>query len=393
MRCSSRSSLLASLTYVAPVGALLLLNAAAPGAVIQFLGPTLPTDLSYDGSVVVGNLPGNFETFRWTQSTGVVPLGRPTVPTLGVGAGSPDVSWDGTKVSATILSDSGTQALAGQWTLGGGWQQLGSLPANSVPSGASVASSWGQSGDGNAIVGLYWVAGTDAHAFRWTSVAGMVDLGAPPSQSSRANAANYDGKVIAGWEQHPSGFPNRTPTVWVDGVKTNLGIGTVDSELSSVTPDGTVVGGNWREPGDPVRGAAIWRFDGSNWNLQKLGVLPGTAPDQVGAVVTDLSSDGSFAVGLNRFNTASADQVTGFYWSQATGMISADQLMTNLGITLPAGYSIREFTAISADGSTIAGIGFEGANYNSFVVMIPEPAGLAVLGLAVPLLSRRRHRV
>ena len=117
--------------FVAVVGAALagLLPVAASAAPsIQFLGAVLPTDLSQDGSVVVGNLPGSFETFRWTQSTGVVPLGRPTVPTLGTGAGSPDVSWDGTKVSATILSDSGTQAVAGRWTLGSGWQELGTLP-------------------------------------------------------------------------------------------------------------------------------------------------------------------------------------------------------------------------------------------------------------------------
>ena len=392
MRDLSRSSLPVALTCLASAGALLLLNASTSGASIQFIGATLPTDLSYDGSVVVGNLPSSFETFRWTQAGGVVPLGRPTVPTLGLGAGSPDVSWDGTKVSATILSDSGTQQVAGQWTLGSGWQQLGPLPPNSVPSGASVATAWGQSGDGNTVVGTYNVANSDVHAHRWTSAGGMIDLGAPVNQSSRASAVNYNGNVVAGWEQHPSGFPNRLPTVWVQGVKTVLGQGTVDCELSSVTPDGTVVGGNWREPGDPVRGAAIWRFDGTNWNVQKLGVLPGTAPDQVGAVVTDLSADGSLAVGLNRFDTSSIDNVTGFYWSQATGMISANQLMTNLGITLPAGFSIREFTAISADGSTIAGIGFEGSNYNSFLVTIPEPAGLALLGLAIPLAARRRNQ-
>ena len=382
---------LTKLALVATVA--LTTTAIAPAATLQLLGPVLPTDLSADGSVVVGNLPNSFETFRWTQAGGVVPLGRPTVPTLGTGAGSPDVSWDGTKVSATILSDSGTQALAGQWTLGGGWQQLGPLPPNSVPAGADVASAWGQSGDGSTVVGLYWVANSRGHAYRWTSADGMVDLGAPTNRSSRASAVNYDGKVVVGWEQHPNGFPNRTPAVWVDGVKTILGVGTVDCELQSVNPDGSVVGGNWREPGDPVRGAAIWRFDGTNWNLQKLGVLPGTAPDQVGAVVFDLSADGSFAVGMNRFDTSSVDNVTGFYWSQATGMISANQLMTNLGITLPAGFSIREFTSISADGSTIAGIGFEGSNSNSFIVTIPEPAGLALLGLAIPLVARRRQRV
>ena len=78
-------------------------------ATLTMIGPGSITDLSADGSVAVGNTNGAFETFRWTQATGVVPLGRASVPAIGVGGGTPDVSWDGTQISATILDDAGTK--------------------------------------------------------------------------------------------------------------------------------------------------------------------------------------------------------------------------------------------------------------------------------------------
>ena len=373
-----------------------VLAAALPGlasaAGIQFLGAALPTDLSQNGSVVVGNLPGSFETFRWTQATGVVPLGRATVPVLGTGAGSPDVSWDGTKISATILSDAGTQAVQGRWVQGDGWQQLGPLPPNSIPSGTSVGSAWGLSGDGSNVVGLFWTTNGRAHATSWTSAGGMIDLGAVTNRNSRASATNYDGSVVVGWDGNAAGFPSRNPTLWINGVKTPLGEGTVDSELTTVNADGTIVGGNWRGPGDPVRQAAIWRLTGSDWVRQDLGVLPGTAPDTPGAIVSDLSADGSIAVGFNRFDNSSFNNTTGFFWSAATGMISANQLITNLGLTLPPDLQILDLTSVSPDGSTIAGIGVDAVGFQSFLINIPEPGGLCLLGLTLPLLSRRRNR-
>lgn len=365
--------------------------AVASAATLQMLGSCLPTDLSADGSVIAGNLPSSFETFRWTQSTGIVPLGRATVPTLGIGAGSPDISWDGTKISASILSDAGTQMVGGQWTLGSGWRELGPMPPNSVPEDNDVGDAWGQSGDGNTVVGLYWVANSRSHGYRWTSATGAVDLGAPPNQSSRANAASYNGSVIGGWEGAPGGFPGRLPTVWVNGVKTVLGTSIIDSEVSCVNGDGTVVGGNWRDAADPVRGAAIWRFNGATWDLQELGTLPGTVNDTPGAIVSALSADGNIAVGFNRFNIGSQFASTGFYWTQATGMISANQLISNLGLTVPAGLQILDFTSISADGFTIAGVGFDGGGFQGFRISVPEPSSMFLGTIGVIFVAMRRR--
>ena len=67
----------------------------------EIIGIGLATDISADGSVVVGNTEGVYETFRWTEGDGIVPLGMASA-IVGSMAGSPDVSADGTMVSATI---------------------------------------------------------------------------------------------------------------------------------------------------------------------------------------------------------------------------------------------------------------------------------------------------
>jgi hypothetical protein len=73
-------------------------------------------------------------------------------------------------------------------------------------------------------------------------------------------------------------------------------------------------------------------------------------------------------------------------------MISANQLLTNLGLTLPPNFQILELTSVSPDGSTIAGIGVDSVAQQGFIISVPEPAGLAVLSLAVPFVARRRRR-
>ena len=85
---------------------LALAGLAAPclagGTAVTFLPGWGATDVNADGTVIVGNSlsDGAYETVRWTADTGPVWLGRATVPVLGVGAGLPGVSADGTRVSA-----------------------------------------------------------------------------------------------------------------------------------------------------------------------------------------------------------------------------------------------------------------------------------------------------
>ena len=110
-------------------------------------------------------------------------------------------------------------------------------------------------------------------------------------------------------------------------------------------------------------------------------------------MIFELTADGSVAVGLNRFDNSSQFNTTGIYWSASTGLISADQLLANLGLSLPAGTQMLEFDSISPDGSTIAGVSFnESTGLAGFIISVPEPASLAVLGLVIPLVAGRRQR-
>ena len=102
-----------------------LLAAPAPAladVTLEMIGSGFATSISADGSVIAGNTFGEYETFRWTAGTGIVPLGLATVPVLGTGAGTPDISADGTRISATILGADSTYSTQGRWTEGFGWR-------------------------------------------------------------------------------------------------------------------------------------------------------------------------------------------------------------------------------------------------------------------------------
>ena len=82
---------------------------------VTWTGFNYPWDMSADGSVVVGNTAdGNYEAFRWTEMTGPVGLGMHT-GNLGSGGGTPDVSDDGNRVSATIITPDSLYATQGIW--------------------------------------------------------------------------------------------------------------------------------------------------------------------------------------------------------------------------------------------------------------------------------------
>lgn len=349
--------------------AVLLIAASVSSAQVtfEFIGEFFANSISDDGTVIVGNSPGDYETTYWTADTGPIPLGRATVPVLGAGAGAPQVSADGTRISATILTDDEMYATQGVWDIGTGWQQC--IPPT-LPDGglldSSYGSAWGISGDGSTVVGLYWRPGQpggSAHPSRWTQANGLADLGTQSGGtcehcgSGRANGANHDGSVVVGWIENPDSG-NWWPTVWVNGVRTVLRETDGFAEAKAVTPDGTkVVGSTWRSPSGPfdVEEAAIWRWNGSQWVEQRLGKLPGTASPFGLATASDVSADGSMVVGYNQFTDPS--NATGLVWTQAGGLQDIVTYLAQNGYTVPADFDILSLTAISNDGSVLVGIG------------------------------------
>jgi uncharacterized membrane protein len=338
------------------LGLVILFNPAQAEVTFEIICLGGACDISADGTVVVGNTDGAYETFRWTRETGRVLLGRATVPVLGKGAGTPDVSADGTRISATILGEDSTYATQGLWTQGVGWREL--IPPT-LPDGGimdqSYGSAWGLSDDGGMVTGLYWRPGaTDgsAHASMWTDSTGLVSLGSS-NGASRANDANYDGSVIVGWEENPV-FGNWWPAVWVDGVKTILSTPDAFTEAAAVNPAGTIVVGQGYDDSTDHHHAAAWRWNGSVWEEELLGFLRGTHPYAGTVIANDLKADGSLIVGYNAFDYA---QATGFMWTEETGMIDVEDYLIDNGVTLDPMFDIRSLTAVSDDGTVMVGMG------------------------------------
>jgi len=237
--------------------------------------------------------------------------------------------------------------------------------------GVSYGSAWGLSDDGKVLVGLYWRPGQPdgtAHACYWTATSGVVSLGSGGG-NSRANDADYDGSVIVGWDEDPS-FGTWWPAVWVDGVKTILSTDDWFCEATAVTPDGSLVlGYTYDEVGAQRRVAAAWRWTGSIWREELLGILPGSHVEWGLASPNDVTADGSLVVGYNRFSDPS--NATGFIWTAETGMIDVEDFLVDNGITLDPWFNIQTLTGVSDDGTVMIGIGQEIMPpfiYKSFII-------------------------
>ena len=359
------------------VGAIALCATAQAEVTFDIIAVGGATDISADGTVVVGNTQGEYETFRWTEEDGMVLLGLATVPVLGGGAGTPDVSADGTKVSATILGADETYGTQGVWTLGSGWQET--MPPTPPDGGLMdnfYGSAWGLSYDGGTVVGLYWRPGQpggSAHASAWTEATGVVDLGSATG-SGRANDASGDGSVVVGWVESPVGVWQ--PTVWVDGDMTILHETEVLCEASVVNPAGTILAGQTYDELMNYRVATVWRWNGSDWDEEVLGAVSGTFPHYGTVYPHDMTPDGGMIVGYNAFDWT---QSTGFIWTEETGMVDVEDYLADNGITVPTTFNIRVLTGMSDDGTVMVGIGSD--TYppwnNRWFIIRSTPTGIA----------------
>jgi uncharacterized membrane protein len=369
-------------------------SARAGDVQLHMLGEFYATAVSGDGSVVAGNSADNtFETVRWTQSMGVQFLGGATVPTLGTGAGTPGISDDGTRISATILSEDATHMLQGVWSEGAGWQFVTPYPSDAGIVDSSLSSAWSISGDGNKVVGLYWRAGqTDgiAHASIGSLAGGVGDLGSFGG-SSRANDANYDGSVVVGWDEASDG--HWRSVVWVNGVETILHDQGAFTEAVAVNSIGDVVVGDAWNNDTATREAAAWRWNGSTWEEQILGVLPGTFPSFGRAVANCISGDGSIIGGFNAYDFGPFSDSTGFIWTAEMGMVSIESYLAHHGVAVDPLFDFTSITGISADGLTLVGYGTDWRTFTvqSFKITIPAPGSLALVGLGVLGVARRRR--
>lgn len=348
-------------TTAAAVFACLALMTGAATAVptITWTGNNYPSDISADGSVVVGNTAeGLYETFRWTELTGPVPLGRHTGYSGG-GAGSPEVSDDGLHVSATISTPDSLFSTQGIWTKGIGWQMsMPPTPPTGGPSSNSYGSAWGLSGDGSTVTGLYWrygqTTGGSAHANTWNRTTGQFIELPSPIRNCRANGLNYGGSVVVGWSE--TDFGNRQPTVWENGGIEVLTANEAWIELYGVSNDGNTVWGDSWDPITQLESATVWHRTESGWQENILGTLPGTFIGYGQAFMLDMAEIGNIGIGYNEFTWGSG---TGFVWTLNEGMVDAQGFFESYGIIFPEYFVIDNLTGISHDGKSFCGFGHD----------------------------------
>ena len=305
-------------------------------------------DVSANGTVVVGD--NAQEHFMWTISNGLTLIGGVAPNQYG---GTTAVNGAGTKIAGTRINpDTGLGELSSYDIATQTWTSHGSLGASS---GNSSSSSWGISSNGQTLVGLGWINAGSAHAIKWTNPNGVEDLGSTvPNSSSRANAVNHDGSIIAGWQDSSTGF--RQGAFWVDGNQTLIfhTNGEPASEVGVISDDGIWMGGGGNYANDYQ--AYIWS--------EATGVLDiGPAPiNQWRGATTGLSSNGDVVVGYYRPWPAPATLGRGFYYTEEDGLLDLTNYATSLGIDVQ-GTILALPLAISDDASTVVGLTNSGIGF------------------------------
>ena len=335
------------------------------------------SDFSYDGTVAAGNMIGPYETFRWTALSGPVLLGRATLPTLGIAAGSPDISHDGTRISASITNETGQFMTQGIWDINDGWTSLEQpIASDALIVDGSMGSAWGLSGDGSTLSGFYWYTGARAHPSFWNQSSGVTPLQVIPGRSARVNAVNYDGSIGVGWQSDATG--PWQPMVWRDGTRIQVSDSPGGSTAEDLSADGNFVVGNALQVSTQNRVPTIWRWDGQMYVEEQFGLLPGTPAFSGWGVARGVSDDGSIVVGQNFYSINPGGSSDGFVWTEATGLMNAMDYFALIGFDLNGVIDIRSVDAISPDGSTFAATGFEAKSGDLRTVIVRNAAECAV---------------
>lgn len=321
--------------------------------------------VSANGAVVAANV-DMASGYRWTSS-GLAGIGL--LPGAS-GTSAEDISSDGSVIVGGVFFSAPEETVrAHRWSSAGGLQELGVLPGGV----ASVAS--GVSGDGNVVTGVSFDMDFNAVAFRWTSGGGMQSLGTlPGGATSEGRKVSRDGGTIIGIAGTSAG--DRAFAWTQSGGMRNLGLlspGDGASSAWGVSADGTVVVG--------ISGVkpVVW----TNGVAQDIGTLPGATS----AIAFTVSDDGSLVGGYSFFGL----DATATLWSQALGTVDLNSYLPTLGIDL-TGWELDYTRDISADGMTIVGEGLFNGEPRGWVVTIPSPGAVAVLGLGGLMTAARRRR-
>ncbi len=320
-----------------------------PSPIFTSLG-SLPDDyrtyaiaVSADGSVVAGSEDlnnGQQRTFRWTAAGGMVALGYLPGDTSSQPIG---VSDDGSVIVGTSSNPSNQLTVNKAPFL---WKN-GTITAIPVPDG-EYCSAAGVSGDGTVVIGnCSFPTPPHALAFRWTSAAGMVAMGA-----DRLLAISGDGSTIVGYCNTPPAVPGGLcgAQVW-SAANAPVRISGEGGAAQAVSRNGSMVAGF--SPNDG--GVFQWSAQSGTTSIS---TPSGTGPANT---VSGISADGRVMVGYKNCDPLKAAPydftcLVPWIWTAQRGTRNlTTALMDDYQFSVQ-GWSLGS-VGISADGYTLIGTG------------------------------------
>jgi len=295
--------------------------------------------VSADGSTAVGwcNGPeGVWHAVRWSSDGSLFVLDD--LPGGDVYAHATSASADGTTIVGYSRSDRGREAF--RWTAAEGMVALGDLPGGEFDSGAH-----GVSHDGTTIVG-WGTSEAGIEMFRWTASEGMVGLGDLEGGTFRSAASSVspDGRVIVGSGETEAG---QEAVRWTaEAGMVGLGVLREGSTATEVSADGsTVVGWNYDEFGSE---AFLW--------TESAGMTGLGGPS---AIAMSVSAHGAIVTG------------SALIWDVDHGFRAIATALSERGVGLGGFSGLTGSFAISADGSTIVGVGQRNNQPHGWLAVIP----------------------
>ncbi len=245
-----------------------------------------------------------------------------------------DVSADGSTVvgQATYISSDYSVMLPSapvKWSSSSGM----TIPGGLADAGVAYA----VSSDGSVIAG-----GIGNDAYKWSESTGAVTLESGSVKYATVKGMTSDGSTLVGQVTYENN--EKEAVMWdAQGNMTVLGDlsgGDLRGEAIRISDDGSIILGNGAGEAGGTE-AVIWK----NGVIQSLGDLEG---GRNYSEAHDMTPDGSVVVGASSGDGPNGESEA-FVWTEENGMIG-------LGDLFPEGYDYSSATAVSADGSIIAGV-------------------------------------
>ena len=308
------------------------------------------TDITPDGSLIVGSGPTGAFYWRWDEEP---------APTFIGGVSAAAVSDDGTVIAGDMI-DPGTGAqVAAIWTEDDGWQSLGWLPnALQCP---SLSNAFDISADGTTVVGLSW-SGCNGRGFLWTEATGMQELEVLANGGNRATAIAKDGSLIVGFA---AGSAGRTPASWTPDLSGEIIDINLQGEVLAVSADGSV---RFGAAGLGMAPSFSAYFESDADGLTNLGSLNG--PDWAGWAK---GADATLRRVIG-FDSQSLSREA-WTWTPHDGVRSLNSTLSQYGVTGAPTLQVPQ--AISDDGTVITGNNV----LAGWIVTLPPPCSWAQYGL------------